>query len=222
LPAPKVKSDAGDMGGRLRALRRRVGLLPREMAQSLGMSTENYRHLESGRNRLLAMHVPLIAEALSLSPETVLDLVVLDRLPWKSEDPDAVGRHLSRITGVTFSAVFAYLVSRWGELQENDRLFLQESVLLILGRIDERVRKSKERARSDAVDPLDLDTNIAAGASPEYIDAWHRHADLLEDLLGDSKSGLLDDPEVFADRLRSIEEVYGVLRDLTPNPPLES
>lgn len=68
----------------------------------------------------------------------------------------------------------------------------------------------------DEIDPLDLDENVGAGASHSYVEAYHRHWDLLERLIGDESHGRLNSTEEYSRRIREIEHAYQTLKKLAP------
>lgn len=70
---PQVNLEAAVVGKKLRALREELGFKPWQIAQALGMSTENYRHYEAGRNRLQALDLPKIARTFGLSSAAFLE-----------------------------------------------------------------------------------------------------------------------------------------------------
>jgi len=61
-----------EVGRRLRALRELRGIPKERVALDLAMSSENWRHYETGRNHLPASMLPLIAETYGMS---LVDLV---------------------------------------------------------------------------------------------------------------------------------------------------
>lgn len=126
-----VRSESSAMGAALKAIRQERGLQLWQVASDLEMSTENLRHYESGRNRLVAADIPRFADAYRVSRSYLvrrLGLLDEDELEQRdlTEDEQAELEELRRHPELRVE--FLSLARTFEELSDQDKRGLLEAL----------------------------------------------------------------------------------------------